>query len=199
MAQLISVAGNYPATEFNTLIPELTDIADIREAFLLYHFGVEDFDGSTDTPAAQSIHGHIATFKALLESISASAVVTLSGTANEVTVSASTGYVTLGLPDDVTITNDLSVGNDFGVTGDSTLTGTLSVTGAAQMKSGINIFANSSARDSAITSPTEGILAYIVADDQQTVYNGSSWVAIENHGTLGGRIDNTEVLALLGL
>lgn len=199
MAQLISVAGNYPATEFNTLIPELTDIADIREAFLLYHFGVEDFDGSTDTPAAQSIHGHIATFKALLDSISASAVVTLSGTANEVTVSASTGYVTLGLPDDVTITNDLSVGNDFGVTGDSTLTGTLSVTGAAQMKSGINIFANSSARDSAITSPTEGILAYIVADDQQTVYNGSSWVAIENHGTLGGRIDNTEVLALLGL
>lgn len=199
MAQLISVAGNYPATEFNTLIPELTDIADIREAFLLYHFGVEDFDGSTDTPAAQSIHGHIATFKALLESISASAVVTLSGTANEITVSASTGYVTLGLPDDVTITNDLSVGNDFGVTGDSTLTGTLSVTGAAQMKSGINIFANSSARDSAITSPTEGILAYIVADDQQTVYNGSSWVAIENHGTLGGRIDNTEVLALLGL
>ena len=205
MAQLISVAGNYPATEFNTLIPELTDIADIREAFLLYHFGVENFDGSTDTPAAQSIHGHIATFKALLDSISASAVVTLSGTANEVTVSASTGFVTVGLPNDVTIsndltiTNDLSVGNDLDVTTNATVGGTLGVVGAATFETGINIFANTAARDSAITSPVEGTTAYISADDQQTIYNGSSWVGIESHGTLGGRIDSAEVLALLGL
>jgi hypothetical protein len=34
MAELISVAANYPSTEFDTLIPELTDPADIREAFL---------------------------------------------------------------------------------------------------------------------------------------------------------------------
>jgi hypothetical protein len=31
------------------------------------------------------------------------------------------------------------------------------------------------------------------------VYNGSSWVGIENNGTLGSKIDNVEVLALLGL
>lgn len=199
MAQLISVAGNYPATEFNTLIPELTDIADIREAFLLYHFGVENFDGSTDTPAAQSIHSHIATFKALLESLSASAVVTLSGTANEINVSASTGYVIISLPDDVTITNDLSVGNDLGVTTDATVGGTLGVDGAATLKNGVNVFATTAARDSAITSPVEGTIAYISGDDQQTVYDGSSWVGIESHGTLGGRIDSAEVLALLGL
>jgi hypothetical protein len=205
MAQLISVAGNYPGTEFNTLIPELTDIADVREAFLLYHFGVENFNGSTDIPAVQSIHGHIETFKSLLDSISASAVVTLSGTTNEISVSASTGFVTLGLPNDVTISNDLTItndifaGNDLNVSSNTTIEGALSVSGSSTLKNGINVFSNTSNRNSAIPSPAEGTMAYITEDEQHTVYDGSSWVGIEIHGTLGGRIDSAEVLALLGL
>jgi len=193
MAELISIASNYPATEFDTLIPQLTDPADIREAFLAYHYGVSSFDGSTDVPAAQSIHSHIETFKDLLTSIGASAVLTLSGTANEVILSGSTGFVTIGLPDDVTITDDLTVGGDITVAAATTLNSTV------QAKIGINIFANSGARDSALTSPVEGTLAYLQDTNQQTIYSGSSWVGIENHGTLGARIDNTEVLALLGL
>jgi hypothetical protein len=193
MAELISIAANYPSTEFDTLIPELTDPADIREAFLAYHYGVSNFDGSTDVPAAQSIHSHIETFKDLLTSIGASAVLSLSGTANEITLSGSTGFVTIGLPDDVTITDDLTVGGDITVAAATTLNSTV------QAKIGINIFANSGARDSALTSPVEGTLAYIQDTNQQTIYSGSSWVGIENNGTLGARIDNTEVLALLGL
>jgi hypothetical protein len=193
MAQLISIAGNYPSTEFDTLIPELTDPADIREAFLAYHFGVSSFDGSTDVPSLDSIHGHIKTFKDLLEGIAASAVLSLSGTLNEITLSGSSGFVTIGLPDDVTITDDLTVGGDLTVTALTTLNSTV------QAKNGINIFANSGARDSALTSPVEGTLAYIQDTNQQTIYSGSSWVGVENHGTLGARIDNTEVLALLGL
>jgi hypothetical protein len=193
MAELISIAANYPSTEFDTLIPELTDPADIREAFLAYHYGVSNFDGSTDVPAAQSIHSHIETFKDLLTSIGASAVLSLSGTANEITLSGSTGFVTIGLPDDVTITDDLTVGGDITVAAATTLNSTV------QAKIGINIFANSGARDSALTSPVEGTLAYLQDTNQQTIYSGSSWVGIENHGTLGARIDNTEVLALLGL
>ena len=193
MAELISVAANYPSTEFDTLIPELTDPADIREAFLAYHYGVSNFDGSTDVPAAQSIHSHIETFKDLLTSIGASAVLSLSGTANEITLSGSTGFVTIGLPDDVTITDDLTVGGDITVSAATTLNSTV------QAKIGINIFANSGARDSALTSPVEGTLAYLQDTNQQTIYSGSSWVGIENHGTLGAKIDNTEVLALLGL
>jgi hypothetical protein len=187
MPQLISVAANYPSTEFDTLIPELTDPADIREAFLAYHFGVSSFDGSTDTPAAQSIHSHIETFKTLLEGIAASAVLSLSGTANEITLSGSAGFVTIGLPDSVTITSNLTVGEN------TILNNTV------QAKVGINIFANSGARNSALISPVEGTLAYIQDTNEQTIYSGSSWVGIENHGTLGARIDNTEVLALLGL
>lgn len=193
MAELISIAASYPSTEFDTLIPELTDPADIREAFLAYHYGVSNFDGSTDVPAAQSIHSHIETFKDLLTGIGASAVLSLSGTANEITLSGSTGFVTIGLPDDVTITDDLTVGGDITVAAVTTLNSTV------QAKIGINIFANSGARDSALTSPVEGTLAYLQDTNQQTIYSGSSWVGIENHGTLGARIDNTEVLALLGL
>lgn len=192
MAQLISTTTGYNA-EFDTLVPELTDIADIREAFIAYHFGVENFDANTDTPAADSIHGHIASFKALLESIEDNAVLTIGGTANEIQVSASAGFVTVGLPDDVTIGNDLTVTDDLIVGGDIT------ATGPSILKGGVNIFTNSTVRNASITSPTEGVLAYLTSTDQFTIYNGSSWVGIENHGTLGGRIDNTEVLALLGL
>lgn len=199
MAELISIAANYPSTEFDTLIPELTDIADIREAFLAYHFGVSSFDGSTDTPATDSIHGHIKALKDLLEGIAASAVLTLSGTANEVTVSGSAGYVTVGLPDDVTIGDDLTVTDQLSVGGNTSLSGTLTVNNSGVFKNGINIFATTSGRDSTITSPVEGTLAFLWQTDEFTIYDGSSWVNIENHGTLGGRIDNTEVLALLGL
>ena len=128
-----------------------------------------------------------------MTSIGASAVLSLSGTANEITLSGSTGFVTIGLPDDVTITDDLTVGGDITVAAATTLNSTV------QAKIGINIFANSGARDSALTSPVEGTLAYLQDTNQQTIYSGSSWVGIENHGTLGARIDNTEVLALLGL
>ena len=47
-------------------------------------------------------------------------VANIQGTANEVTVSPTTGEgttVTIGLPDNVTITNDLNVGGDLNVTG----------------------------------------------------------------------------------
>jgi hypothetical protein len=199
MAELISIAANYPAVEFDTLIPELTDPANIREAFLAYHFGVENFDGATDTPAADSIHSHIKTFKDLLDGIAASAVLTLAGTVNEISLSASSGFVTIGLPDDVTISNNLTVSNDSTLSGNLNVGSSTTLSGTATAISGINIFADSSARDAAINAPVEGTIAYLQDTNQQSIWSGSSWVGIEEHGTLGGRIDNTEVLALLGL
>lgn len=192
MARLISETTGYPA-EFDTLIPELDEIADIREAFIAYHFGVSNFDADTDVPAEDSIHGHISSFKSLLESIESNAVLTIGGTLNEIQVSSSAGFVTVGLPDDVSITGDLSVGDDLSVTGD------ISAIGPIQAKSGVNVFASAAARNSAIASPVEGVLTYLSDVNQFSIYSGSSWVGIESHGTLGGRIDSAEVLALLGL
>lgn len=199
MPQLISVAGSFPETEFDTLIPELTDVADIREAFLAYHFGVSNFDGTTDVPAVDSIHSHIETFKDLLDSISASAVLTLSGLPTQISLSASTGFVTIGLTPDVEITNNLTVENDVTIENNLQVDNDTVLVGTLTAKKGINIFADSSVRDSSIPSPVEGILAYLSNTDQISIYSGSVWLGIENHGTLGGRIDSAEVLALLGL
>jgi len=195
MSTLVSQATGYPV-EFDTIIPDLTDIADIREAFIAYHLGVNNFNASTDVPAEQSIHGHIESFKNLLETsitsasnanaeaiqeftdllegIGASAVLTVGGTPNQVSVSASAGFVTISLPNYVEI---------------ESLTA----------KEGVNVFSNSSTRNSTIISPEQGTLAYLQDSSEFSVYNGSSWVGIQNHGPLGDRIDSAEVLALLGL
>jgi len=204
MAELISVATGY-STPYDTYIPQYADPADIREAFIAYHFGVTSFDPGTDVPANDSIHGFMTAFQNQINQISASAVVTLSGTANEVNVSASTGFVTIGLPDDVTITDDLTIGGDLSVSailsvsGSSQFTGSASFTNMITSIKGINIYSSTSDRNSALTSPVDGVMAYITSNDQYTVYNGSSWVGLEDHGTLGAKIDETQVLALLGL
>lgn len=46
------IGVNYP-----TLMPDLTDIADIQQAFQMYHIGIADWNG-IDPPAANSIEGH---------------------------------------------------------------------------------------------------------------------------------------------
>ena len=46
------IGVNYP-----TLMPDLTDIADIQQAFQMYHVGIADWNG-IDPPAANSIEGH---------------------------------------------------------------------------------------------------------------------------------------------
>lgn len=81
-------------------------------------------------------------------------VVSLAGTANEVVVSASVGAVTVGLPDDVTITNDLTVGNDLVVQGDLTVSGTTTTVNTETINLADNIITlNSNLAASA--TPTE--------------------------------------------
>jgi len=79
-------------------------------------------------------------------------VTSLSGTANEVTVSASAGAITIGLPDDVTIGGDLVVTGDLTVSGsvttlntetllveDNLVTLNSNVTGTPTVNSGIEV------------------------------------------------------------
>ena len=54
--------------------------------------------------------------------------ITFAGTANEVTVAESSGTITVGLPDDVTIGNDLTVTGNLYVTGTTTQVNTSSMT-----------------------------------------------------------------------
>jgi hypothetical protein len=66
-------------------------------------------------------------------------VVDVSGTANEIEVSASVGSVVIGLPDNVTITEDLEVGGDLRVTGDMTVSGSVTFLDTEHLRVADNI------------------------------------------------------------
>jgi hypothetical protein len=124
--QLISDASGYNATEFDTKIPSLNDQANIVEAFKLYHYGIDSYDG-TQPPAGDSVHAHLADINNRLELVEIEDYVhTITGTPNEVNVSASTGSITVGLPNSVLITTNLTVGSDLNVGGNLIVSGSTS-------------------------------------------------------------------------
>ena len=43
---------------------------------------------------------------------------------------------------------------------------------------GVRVYASASARNSAITSPTEGMCVYLTDEDTLQIYTGSAWVAV---------------------
>lgn len=63
MSQLISsAAGSSSAIlTYDTKIPELGQAADIVEAFKLYHYGSDNFSGSS--PDSKSIYNHLKTLQ----------------------------------------------------------------------------------------------------------------------------------------
>jgi hypothetical protein len=70
MSQLLSTPANSGYTDYDTLIPSLTETADIVEAFRLYHYGKANFtDGSA--PAANSIYSHLEALQTSITAIQA--------------------------------------------------------------------------------------------------------------------------------
>jgi hypothetical protein len=51
--------GEQVGVDYPTLMPDLTDIADIQQAFQMYQIGIANWNG-IDAPAANSIEGHYA-------------------------------------------------------------------------------------------------------------------------------------------
>ena len=77
--------------------------------------GVASFDSGDFTVSS----GHV-----VLKDATTGAVLAINGTANEVNVSRSNGTVTVGLPDDVTVTGQLNVGENIVVSGNLIVQGT---------------------------------------------------------------------------
>lgn len=233
---LIHDVSGYPGADFNLKIPSLTDTANIQEAMMLFHYGIDNYDG-TGEPAAQSVFGNLKDFDDRIAQLEATEVVALAGTANQITASGSVGNVTVSLPSTIitpgslTTTTNLTVGGSaslssnllvsgsasivgnllasgtVSITGNTTVGGTLVVTQAGDFDSnlvvgsssanflnvtgsasftervlarkGINVFANTTARDTEIPSPSTGTIVYITALNQQLVWNGAAWIAIE--------------------
>ena len=51
------------------------------------------------------------------------------------------------------------------------------------MKQSVMVFADATARNAALTSPTEGMLTYQEGSDHLTVYNGSAWIPFDTTWT----------------
>lgn len=189
---LIHDVSGYSGSAYNLKIPSLTDTANIQEAMMLFHYGIDNFDGSVE-PADASVFGNLRDFDTRIAQLEATEVVALSGTSNQITSSGSVGNVTLSIPSlfiapgSIESTTTLSVGgsasfaSDVDVTGDLSVTGTLSVTssseftGAVDALAGVNIFTDSSDRDATLTSPVAGVQAYLQSASTNYVYDGASW------------------------
>jgi len=74
-----------------------------------------------------------------LANLTTGAVLNISGTASEVEVARTNGAVTIGLPNNVFITDDLGVGGDFTVGGDFLIAGSTKLTGDyLELMDGVN-------------------------------------------------------------
>lgn len=121
--QLLSDASGYGATEFDAKIPSLNDQANIVEAFRLYHYGIDNYNG-TVPPSANSVHSHLKDINDRLQLIEIEEYVhSLTGTANEIEVSASVGTIQVGLPNNVTVSSNLIVGSNLTVGGNLLVSG----------------------------------------------------------------------------
>jgi len=131
---LIHDVSGYPGEEYNLKIPSLTDTANIQEAMMLFHYGIDNYDG-TGQPAAQSVFGNLKDFDDRIAELEASEVVALTGTANQITASGSVGTVTVSLPSTIitpgrlTTTTHLSVGGSASFTGNVSLSGSAAIVG----------------------------------------------------------------------
>jgi hypothetical protein len=109
------------------------------------------------------------------------AVLTINGTSNEVDVSRTNGTVTIGLPDDVTITGQLNVSENVVATGNVVVGNVLDVTGLSYFASDLTVGACTefvvTASDGSVS--TEGNLNV----DGDTTVNGLTATTFTANGT----------------
>ena len=107
-AALVTESEGIGSNDNDTTIPTSAAVQDLVDNYLtVANAGISVTDGSTST----TIDGDGGTL-------------TFSGTANETTVSESSGTITIGLPDDVTIAGELNVSENVVISGNLIVSGT---------------------------------------------------------------------------
>jgi hypothetical protein len=96
--------------------------------------GVASFDSGDFTVSSGAVS---------LADSATGAVIAINGTSNEVNVSRSNGTVTIGLPDDVTVTGQLNVGENVVITGNTSIGGTLHVDGNLTVEGAVTYISSS--------------------------------------------------------
>lgn len=129
-----------------------------------------------------------------------SGVTSLTGTTNEIEVSGSTGSVTIGLPDSVTITTDLSVGGNATITGNLTVNGSVTTVNSTTITvDDKNLELGSTASPSDATADGGGITLKGTTDKTFNWVDATdSWTSSEHLNLLTGKeykINGTSVLS----
>jgi hypothetical protein len=124
----------------------------------------------------------------------------ITGTANEVEVNSSTGSVTVGLPDNVTVTSNLAVGNNLTVTGNLTVNGTtVTINSTTISVDDKNIELGAVDTPSNATADGGGITLKGTTDKTiNWVNTTTAWTSSEHFDLASGksyRINNTVVLS----
>jgi hypothetical protein len=105
---LVHDVSGYTGEKYNLKIPSLTDPANIQEAMMLFHYGIDNYDGSVE-PAEDSVFGNLKDFDDRIAGLELTEVVQLEGTENEIVSSGSVGFVTLSLPEELITPGTLEV------------------------------------------------------------------------------------------
>ena len=116
----LSDATNYPTSSLSGTITN-TQLAGSIANSKLTNSTITVTDGSNSTATALG------------------GTITFAGTANETTVSESSGTVTVGLPDNVTLASNLNVGKNVVISGNLTVSGTQTVIDTNTLNIGDNI------------------------------------------------------------
>jgi len=161
MSQLISNAAGGQGTAFDAKIPELSDTANIVEAFKLYHYGLDNYNGET-APAEQSIFSHIKGLDERIDDLELVPDVVINGTLDEIEVSSidSTTF-TLGLPDNISVSGSVNIGGDIVVGQDALFQNDLTILGDFTV-SGSTTFINT--QNLQVTDP----LIYLATEQYDT-------------------------------
>lgn len=110
-------------------------------------------------------------------------VSSITGTANQVNASASTGAVTLSLPQSI----NTSAAVQFGTLGLGSAIVASSLLSLTSTTAGFLTSRMTTAQRNAISSPATGLLIYNTDTNQYDSYNGTSWVALAMSG--GGTVN----------
>jgi cytoskeletal protein CcmA (bactofilin family) len=137
---LIHDVSGYSGSAYNLKIPSLTDPANIQEAMMLFHYGIDSYDGSIE-PADASVFGNLRDFDNRIAQLEATEVVQLYGTENQIVSSGSVGLVTLSLPNEIitpgtlrvsgssSFSEDVLFENNFTSLGSGSVVGNIEVNG----------------------------------------------------------------------
>jgi hypothetical protein len=170
---LIHDVSGYTGEKYNLKIPSLTDPANIQEAMMLFHYGIDNYDGSVE-PANESVFGNLRDFDDRIAQLELTEVVQLDGTPNQIFSSGSVGFVTLSLPSEIITPGTFRVSGSSSFAGSALFESNVSVNGGMDVDGNLEV-GSSSANYLTVTG-SASITQSLEVGDELLVSGSASFV-----------------------